>query len=136
MTGKAPSETMGAPTEGTRYFYGCDDGGKGREGSLEKRLYLELRLPLSIPPKELGSLDYILCPGQLRCPRTCTHSSPHPAAPQWLKTKRDGRVPPERGTTRAKIEGRRACAAKRRHQMAQKRMSRSVQEQAAFVTKA
>ena len=66
MTGKAPPKTMGATTEGTRDVDGCDDGGNGREGSQGKRLSLELRLPLSIPPKELGSLDYILSLGHLR----------------------------------------------------------------------
>jgi len=53
---------------------------KGREGSQGKRLYLELRLPLTIPPKELGSLDYVLSLGHLRCLRTCMRSSPHGAA--------------------------------------------------------
>ena len=81
LTGKAPPKTMGATTEGTRDDDGCDDGGKGREGSQGKRLSLELRLPLSIPPKELGSRDYILSLGHLRCPRTCMCSSPHGAAP-------------------------------------------------------
>ena len=71
MTGKDPYKTMGATTEGTRDVDGCDDGEKGREGSQGKRLSLELRLPLLIPPKELGSLDYILSLGNLRCPRTC-----------------------------------------------------------------
>ena len=50
LTGKVPPKTMGATTEGTRDVDGCDDGGKDREGSQEKRLSLELRLPLSIPP--------------------------------------------------------------------------------------
>jgi len=81
LTGKAPSKTMGAKTEGTRDVDGCDDAGKGREGSQGKGLSLELRLPLSIPPKELGSLDYVLSLGHLRCPRTCMRSSPHGAAP-------------------------------------------------------
>jgi len=54
---------MGATTEGTREVDECDDGGKGREGSQGKRLPSELRLPLSIPPKEIGSLDYILSLG-------------------------------------------------------------------------
>jgi len=66
LTGKAPSKTSGATTEGTRDVDGCDDGGKGREASQGKRLSLELRLPLSIPPKELGSLDYIPSLGHLR----------------------------------------------------------------------
>ena len=104
MTGKAPSKTMGAKTEGTRDVDGCDDAGKGREGSQGKGLSLELRLPLSIPPKELGSLDYVLSLGHLRCPRTCMRSSPHGTAPEGAKNK-----------------GRRAFAAKTRHQMAQKR---------------
>ena len=81
MTGKAPLKKMGATKEGTRDVEGCDDGGKGRERSQGKRLSLELRLPLSIPPKELGSLDYILSLGHLRFPRTCMRSSPHDAAP-------------------------------------------------------
>jgi len=98
LTGKAPPRTMGATTEGTRDVDGCDDSGKGREGSHGKRLSLELRLPLSIPPKELGSLDYILSLGHLRCPRTCIRSSPHGAAPEGPKTKEDGRVPPKRDT--------------------------------------
>jgi len=59
---------MGATTEGTRDVDGCDDGGKGREGSQGKRLSLELRMPLSIPPKELGSLDYTL-PGAPKAPQ-------------------------------------------------------------------
>jgi len=53
---------------------------KGREGSQGKRLSLELRLPLTIPPKELGSLDYVLSLGHLRFLRTCMRSSPHGAA--------------------------------------------------------
>jgi len=81
LAGKAPPNTMGAKTEGTLDVDGCDDGGKGREGSQGKRLSLELRLPLSIPRKELGPLDYILSLGHLRCPRTCMCSSPHGAAP-------------------------------------------------------
>ena len=81
MTGKAPSKTMGATKEDTRHVDGCDDSGKDREGSHGKRLSLELRLLLSIPPKELGSLDYILSLGHIRCPRTCMRSSPHGAAP-------------------------------------------------------
>ena len=112
MTGKAASKTMGATTEDTRDIDGCDDGGRGREGSQGKRLSLELRLPLSIPPKELGSLDYILSLGHLRFPRTCMRSSPHGAAPYGPKTKGDGRVPPKRGTKWIRDEGRRACAAK------------------------
>ena len=60
VDGEDPPKTMGETTEGTRDVDGCDDGGKGREGSQGKRLPLELRLPLSIPTKELGSLDYIL----------------------------------------------------------------------------
>ena len=136
MTGKAPSKTMGATTDGPRDVDGCDDGGKGREGSQGKRLSFELRLPLSIPPKELGSLDYILSLGDLRCPRTCVRSSPHGAAPQRPKTRGDGRVPPKRGTKWLRNEGRRACDAKMRHQMAQKRSYRIVEKQAAFETKA
>ena len=73
MTGRAPSKSMGSTTEGTRDVDGCDDGGKCREGSQGKRLSFELRLPLSISPKELGSLDFILSPGHLRCPRICMH---------------------------------------------------------------
>jgi len=57
---------MGATMEGTRDVDGCDDGGKGREGSQGKKLSLELWQPFSIPPKELGSLDYILSLGHLR----------------------------------------------------------------------
>jgi len=112
---------MGATTEGTRDVDGCDDGRRGREGSQGKRLSLELRLPLSIPPKELGSLDYSLSLGHLRCHRTCMRPSLHGAAPQGPKTKGDGRVPPKRGTKWLKNEGRRACDAKMRHQLAQKR---------------
>jgi len=121
LTGKAPPKTMGATTEGARDVDGCDDGGKGREGSQGKRLSLELRLPLSIPPKELGSLDCILSLGHLRCPRTCMRSSPHGEALEGPKTKGDGRVPPKRGTKWLRNEGRRACDANTRHQMAQKR---------------
>jgi len=102
MTGKAPSKTMGATTEGTRDVDRCHDGGKGRKGSQGKRLSLELRLPLSISPKELGSLDYVLSPGHLRCPKTCMHLSTHRAAQQGPKTRGDGPVRPKRGTTRAK----------------------------------
>jgi len=120
LTGKAPPTTMRATTEGTRDVDECDDGGKGREGSQEKRLSLELRLPVSIPPRELGSLDYILSLGHLRCPRTCMRSSPHGAAPEGPITKGDGRVPPKRGTKWLRNEVRRACDAQR-HQMAQKR---------------
>ena len=54
LTGQAPSETMGVGTEGTRDVDGCDDGGKCREGSQGKSLSLEMRLLLSIPPKEPG----------------------------------------------------------------------------------
>ena len=54
MTGQAPSETMGLRTGGIRDVDGSDDGGKGREGSQGKRLSLELRLLLSIPPREPG----------------------------------------------------------------------------------
>ena len=121
LPGKAPSKTMGATTEGTRDVDGCDDGGKDREGSQGKRLSLELRLPLSIPPKELGSVDYILSPGHLRFPRTCMRPSPHGEAPQGPKTKGDGRVPPKRGPKLLRNEGRRACDAKMWHQMAQER---------------
>jgi len=121
LTGKAPPTTMGATTEGTRDVDGCDDGRKGREGSQGKKLSLELRLPLSIPPKELGSLDYILSLGHLRCPRTYMRPSLHGAAPQGPKTKGDGRVPPKRGTKWLRNEGRRACDAKMRHNLAQKR---------------
>ena len=121
LTGKAPPTTMRATTEGTRDVDECDDGGKGREGSQEKRLSLELRLPVSIPPRELGSLDYILSLGHLRCPRTCMRSSPHGAALEGPKSKGDGRVPPKRGTNWLRNEGRRACDTKTRHQMAQKR---------------
>jgi len=127
---------MGATTEGTSDVDGCDDGGKGREGSPGKKLSLELRLPLSIPPKELRSLDYILSLGHLRCPRTCMRSSPHGAAPEEPKTKEDGRVPPKCGTKWLRNEGRRACDAKTRQQMAQKRRYRNVEKQAAFDTKA
>jgi len=63
-------------------------------GHKRRGCLLELRLPLSIPPKELGSLDYILSPRHLRCPRTCMHSSPDRAAPQGPRTKGDGLVPP------------------------------------------
>ena len=120
LTGKAASKTMGATTEGTRDVDGCDVGGKCREGSQGKRLSLELRLPLSIPPKELGSLDYILSLGHPRCPKTCMRSSPHGAAAEGPKTEEDGRVPPKRGTKWLRNEVRRACDAQR-HQMAQKR---------------
>jgi len=71
VTGKAPSKTMGATMEGTMDVDGCDDGGDGREGSPRKRSSLEVRLPLSIPSKELGYIDYVLSLGHLRCPRTC-----------------------------------------------------------------
>jgi len=98
LTGKAPSKTMGVTTDGTRDVDGCDDGGKGREGSQGKTLSLELRLPLSIPPKEIDLLDYILSLGHLRCPRTCMRSSPHVAAPYGPNAKGDGSVPPKRGT--------------------------------------
>jgi len=81
VTGKAPSKTLGATTEGTRGVDGCNDNGKGQERSQGKRLSLELRLPLSIPPKQLGSLDYILSLGHLRCSRTCMRSSPHGTEP-------------------------------------------------------
>ena len=121
LTRKAPPKTMGATTEGTRDIDWCDDGGKGREGSQGKRLSLELRLPLSIPPKKLGSLDYVLSQGHLRRSRTCMRSSPHGAAPDGPNTKGDGRVPPKSGTKWLRNEGRRACDAKTRHQMAQKR---------------
>jgi len=71
---------------------------KGREGSQGKRLSLELRLPFAIPPKDLGSLDYILSLGHLRFLKTFMRSSPHGAAPQGPRTNGDGRVPPKRGT--------------------------------------
>jgi len=45
-------------------------------------------------------------------------------------------VPPKRGTKWLRNEGRRACAAKTRHHMAQKRRYRNVEKQAAFDTKA
>ena len=60
FSGKAPSKTIGATMEGSRQVDRCDDGEKGREGSQGIRLSLEVRLPLSISPEELGSLDYIL----------------------------------------------------------------------------
>jgi len=65
--------------------------GRGHKGIW---LSLERRMPLSIPPEDLSSLE---------------------------ETESDWRVPPTRGTTRAKNEGRRACAARTRHQMAPKR---------------
>ena len=98
VPGKDPSMTMSATTEGTRDVDGCDDGEAGREWSKGKRSSLELRLPLSIPPKELGSLDYTLSPGHLRCPNTCMHSSQHLSAPSEPTTKGVGRVPPKIGT--------------------------------------
>ena len=113
LTGKAPSKTMGATTEGTRDVDGCDDGGKGREGSQGKRLSSELRLPLSIPPKELGSLDYILFLGHLRCPRTCMRSSSYGAAPHATKTKGDGRVSPKCGTKWLKNAGKETWRSRR-----------------------
>jgi len=76
---------------------------RGLDGSQGKRLSFELRLPLSIRQKELGSLHYILSLGHLRCQNM--HAI----------------VSTPSGTTRAKNEGRRACDAKTRHQMAQKR---------------
>jgi len=81
VTRKTPYQTMGATTEGTRGIDGCDDGGKGQEGSQGKMLSLELRLPLSITLKELISLDYILSLGHVRCPRTCMHLPLPRAAP-------------------------------------------------------
>jgi len=38
LAGKAPSKTMGATTDGPRDVDGCDDGGKGREGSQGKKV--------------------------------------------------------------------------------------------------
>jgi len=81
LTGKAPSRTIGTTTEGTRDVDGCDVGENVREVSQGKRLSLELRLPLSIPTKELGLLDYILSLGHRMCHRSCIRSSPHGAAP-------------------------------------------------------
>jgi len=121
LTGKAPSKTMGATTEGTKDVDGRDDGGNGRKESQGKTLSLELRLPLSIFPNDRGSLDYTLSLGHIRRPRICMRPSPHDAAPQGPKTKKDGRVPPKRGTKWLRNERRRACDLKRRHQKAQQR---------------
>jgi len=103
--GKAPSKTMSATTEGTGDVDGYDDGGNGREVSQGKSLSSELRLPPSIPQKELGSLDYILSLGHLWCPRRFFRSSPHGTAPKNPNTKGDGRVPPKRGTKRLRNAG-------------------------------
>ena len=113
VPGKAPSKTMWATTESTRDVDGCDDGETGREWSQGKRSPLELRLPLSIPPKEIGSLDYTLSPGHFRCPRTGMHSSQHLEAPSEPTTRGDGSVPPKLGTKWLIISGKETWRSRR-----------------------
>jgi len=79
--GKAPSKRMGATTEALGMSMGTTTVEEGREGSRRKRWSLELRLPISIHPKEPALLDYILSLGHIRCPRTCIRSSTHGVAP-------------------------------------------------------
>jgi len=84
--------------------------GKGHKG---KGCLSNRGCPLSITPKELGSLAYILSLGHLRFPRTCMCSSPHGVAPNGAKTKEDGRVPPKRGTKRLRNAGKETWRSRR-----------------------
>ena len=111
LTGKAPSKTMGAMTEGTRDVDGCDDGGKGREGSQAKRLSFGTEAALLDPSKGTRIAGLYTLPGAPKVPQNMHALVSRPC-----------------GTTRTKNEGRRSCAATTRHQMAQKRRKRNVEK--------